>query len=74
LFSDILEKDKSDLEIISFALGALTSVMSEETEEDEIDIPADIGSISMYFYHKSIKTKTKGVVVVAIFFMSSLFY
>ena len=43
---DILDKDKSDLEIVSFALGALLNVMSEEIEDDEVNIPADIGKLT----------------------------
>ena len=43
---DILDKDKSDLEVVSFALGALLNVMSEEIEDDEVNIPADIGKLT----------------------------
>ena len=41
-----MDKDRSDIEIISFTLGALSNIMCDEIEEDEIDIPADIGELS----------------------------
>lgn len=41
--SDILDKDRTDVEIISFALGALINVVSEEVDSEETDVPGDIG-------------------------------
>lgn len=38
-----MDKDRSDVEIVSFALGALFNIMSEDIEEEEVNIPADIG-------------------------------
>jgi len=42
----VLEKDRADLEIISFALGALANIFSDELDEEEVSIPADIGTDS----------------------------
>lgn len=46
-YRDILDKDKSDLEIVGFALGALINIFSEEIEDEELNIPADIGKYSL---------------------------
>lgn len=44
----MLEKDRADLEIISFALGALANIFSDELDEEEVSIPADIGTDSWF--------------------------